>query len=177
MLIIIIIAVVLIAAVFIFAAARPDTFRIQRRASITTPPDKVFALINDFHNWGKWSPWENMDPEMKRTHSGATAGKGAIYEWAGNKKVGRGRMEIIESSPSSRIMIQIDFIEPFERHNMTEITLKAERDSTNITWAMYGESPYIAKLMGLFFNIDNMIGKDFETGLSNMKSVAEERAG
>ena len=173
MLMIIIVAVVLIVAVLIFAAARPDTFRVQRRTSDKAPPEKVFALINDFHNWDSWSPWEKMDSAMKKTHSGASKGKGAVYEWAGNKKVGKGRMEIIESSPSSRIMIQLDFIKPFEAHNMSEFTLKAERSSTNITWAMYGPNPYTAKLMGLFFNMDNMIGKDFETGLSNMKAVAE----
>jgi uncharacterized protein YndB with AHSA1/START domain len=173
MFMIIVVAVVLIAAVLIFAAARPDTFRVQRRASVKAPPEKVFALINDFRNWDSWSPWEKMDPAMKKIHSGAAMGKGAVYEWAGNKKVGKGRMEIIESSPSSRIMIQLDFLKPFEAHNMAEFTLKAERSSTNITWAMYGPSPYTAKLMGLFFNMDNMIGKDFETGLSNMKVVAE----
>jgi len=176
MLVVIIIAIVLIAAVLIFAAARPDTFRIERKTSIDAPAEKIFALINDFHNWNKWSPWENRDPEMKRTHSGASTGKGAIYEWEGNKKVGKGRMEIIDSSPSSRIMIQLDFIEPFERHNMAEFTLNAGRNSTNITWAMYGPNPYMAKLMGLFFNFDKMIGKDFETGLSNMKTAVENHA-
>jgi len=173
MLMIIIVAVVLIAAVLVFAATRPDTFRIQRRTSIKAPPEKVFALINDFRNWDAWSPWEKMDPAMKKTHSGATIGRGAVYEWEGNKKVGKGRMEIIESSPSSRIMIQLDFIEPFEAHNIAEFILKAERSSTIITWAMYGPNPYMAKLMGLFLKMDNMIGKDFETGLSNMKTAAE----
>jgi len=173
MLMIIIVAVVLIAAVLVFAATRPDTFRIQRRTSIKAPPAKVFALINDFRNWDAWSPWEKMDPAMKKTHSGATIGRGAVYEWEGNKKVGKGRMEIIESSPSSRIMIQLDFIEPFEAHNIAEFILKAERSSTIITWAMYGPNPYMAKLMGLFLKMDNMIGKDFETGLSNMKTAAE----
>jgi len=173
MLMIMIVAIVLIAALLIFAAARPDTFRIQRRTSVKAPPAKVFALVNDFHNWVDWSPWEKMDPKMKKTHSGTPMGKGAVFEWAGNKKVGKGRMEIIESSPGSRIMIQLEFIEPFERHNITEFTLKAERNSTIVTWAMYGPSPYLAKLTGLFFNIDDMIGKDFEAGLSSIKAVAE----
>lgn len=170
---IIIIVMMLIAAVLVYAATKSDTFRIQRSTGIKAPPDKVFVLINDFHNWQKWSPWENMDLEMTRAHSGASAGKGAVYEWEGNKKVGKGRMEIIETSPSSRIMIQLDFIQPFERHNMAEFTLRAERESTSIAWAMYGKSPYIAKLMGLFINFDNLVGKDFETGLSGMKAVAE----
>jgi uncharacterized protein YndB with AHSA1/START domain len=173
MFMIVILLIMLTAAVFVFAATRPDTFRIQRRTSITAPPDKVFALINDFHNWNLWSPWEKMDLSMKKTHRGASSGRGAVYEWEGNRKVGKGRMEIIESSPSSRIMIQLDFIEPFEAHNMTEFSLKSERGSTIVTWAMYGPNPYMAKLMGLFFDMNNMIGKDFETGLSGMKNAAE----
>jgi uncharacterized protein YndB with AHSA1/START domain len=172
---IIILLIVLIAALLIFAATRPDTFRVQRRISIKAPPEKVFALINDFRNWVLWSPWEKMDPSMKKAHSGATVGKGAVYEWEGNRKVGKGRMEIIESSPSSRIMIQLDFIKPIEGHNMTEFSLKAERGFTIVTWAMYGSNPYMAKLTGLFFDMSNMIGKDFETGLSGMKTAAENQ--
>jgi hypothetical protein len=173
MLMIIILAIVLIAAVLFFAAARPDTFRVQRSMNIKAAPEKVFTLINDFRNWDAWSPWEKMDLTMKKTHSGAESGKGAVYEWEGNKKVGQGRMEIIESSPASRILIQLDFIKPFEGHNMAEFMLKAEGGSTSITWAMYGPSPYFAKLMGLFCNMDNMIGKDFEAGLASIKTIAE----
>ena len=172
MLMIITLAIVLIAAVLIFAAARPDTFRVQRSMNIEATPEKVFALINNFRNWNTWSPWGKMDPAMKKIHSGAESGKGAVYEWEGNKKVGQGRMEIIESSPATRILIQLDFIKPFEGHSMAEFTLKGEGDSTSITWAMYGPSPYITKLMGLFCNMDNMIGKEFEAGLFSMKTIA-----
>jgi hypothetical protein len=166
--------VVLLAALLGFAATRPNTFRVQRATSMKVPPEKIFALINDFHSWGSWSPWEKMDPAMKRTHSGAANGKEAVYEWEGNKKVGKGRMEITESSPLSKITIKLDFIKPFEGHNIAEFTLEAKGDSTNVTWAMYGPSPYIAKVMGLFCNMDKMIGKDFETGLANMKAVVEK---
>ena len=175
MFMIIILAIVLIAAVLFFAAARPDTFRVQRSMNIKATPEKVFALINNFRNWEAWSPWEKMDLTMKKIHSGAESGKGAVYEWEGNKKVGQGRMEIIESSPATRILIQLDFIKPFEGHNMAEFTLKAEGGSTSITWAMYGPSPYFAKLMGLFCNMDKMIGKDFEAGLAGMKTIAENQ--
>jgi hypothetical protein len=166
--------VILLAAVLGFAAIRPDTFRVQRATSIKASPEKIFALINDFHNWSSWSPWEKMDPTMKRTHSGDAYGKGAVYEWEGNKKVGKGRMEITESSPSSKLTIKLNFIKPFEGHNMAEFTLEKKGDSTNVTWAMYGPNPYIAKVMGMLFNMDKMIGKDFETGLFNMKTVAEK---
>ena len=170
----IIIIVVLIAAVLIFAATKPDTFRVQRSASIKAPPEKIFSLINDLHSWGVWSPWEKKDPAMKRTHSGAASGKGAVYEWDGNKEVGKGRMEITESSPSSKIAIKLDFIKPFEGHSTAEFTLEAKGDTTNVAWAMHGPSPYIAKVMGIFCNMDRMIGTDFEAGLANLKAVAEK---
>jgi Polyketide cyclase / dehydrase and lipid transport len=172
--IIAIIVVVLIAALLGFAATRPDTFRVQRATSIKAPLEKIFALINDFHSWGSWSPWEKMDPTMKRTHSGAANGKGAVYEWEGNNKVGKGRMEIMDTSPPSKVTIKLDFVKPFEGHNIAEFTLEAKGDSTNVTWAMYGPNPYIAKLIHMFFNMDNMIGKDFKTGLAKLKTVAEK---
>src|SRR6185436_2103943 len=138
--------VVLIAALLAYAATRPDTFRVERSASIKAPPEKIFPLINDFHKWDAWSPWEKMDPAMKRTHSGAASGKGAVYEWEGNDKVGKGRMEIAESSPPSKVAIKLDFLKPFEAHNTAEFTLEGKGDSTNVKWAMYGPSPYITKL-------------------------------
>jgi hypothetical protein len=172
--IIAIIVIILIAALFGFVATRPDTFRVQRATSIKAAPEKIFALLNDFHSWGIWSPWEKMDPTMKKIHNGPANGKGVVYEWEGNNKVGKGRMEIMDTSPPSRITIKLDFFKPFEGHNIAEFTLAAKGGTTNVTWAMYGPSPYIARLMGLFFNMDNMIGKDFETGLANLKTVAEK---
>jgi uncharacterized protein YndB with AHSA1/START domain len=168
------IAVVLIVVVLIYAATKPDTFRIQRTASIKAPPEKIFALLNDFHLWPSWSPWEKMDSDMKRTLSGASSGKGAVYAWDGNSKVGQGRMEIIDASPPSRLAIKLDFLRPFEAHNMVEFTLVASGDATNLTWAMNGPLPYMAKVMHVFFNMDRMVGKDFETGLANLKTIAEK---
>src|SRR5438270_414970 len=118
--IVVVVLVVGIAAVLGFAAIKPDKFRIQRAANIKAPLEKIFPLINDFHNWASWSPWEKLDPALKRTYSGADSGQGAVYEWEGNKKVGQGRMEIMESSPSSKITIKLDFLKPFEAHNTAE---------------------------------------------------------
>ncbi len=171
---ILIVLVVLLAALLGFAATKPDTFRVERSTTIKAPPEKIFPLINDFHNWGAWSPWEKMDPAMKRTHSGAASGKGAVYEWQGNSKVGAGRMEILESSPPSRIRIKLDFIEPFEGHNTAEYTLDGKGGSTTVTWAMYGPANFMSKLMQVFVSMDSMVGKDFEAGLANMKAVAEK---
>jgi carbon monoxide dehydrogenase subunit G len=168
-----IVVVVLIAAILVYAATKPDEFRVQRTTSVKAPPEKVFALINDFHRWGSWSPWEKMDPAMKRTYSGAANGKGAVYAWQGNSKVGEGRMEIADTSSPSKVTINLDFFKPIEGHNTAEFTLEPRGDSTNVTWAMYGPSPYIAKIMGIFVSMDKMIGKEFETGLANLKTVAE----
>ena|SRR5438309_10004986 len=172
--IIAIVVVALIVALLVYAATKPDTFRVQRSASIKAPPEKIFALINDLHSWGAWSPWEKKDPAMKRTYSGAANGRGAVYEWEGNREVGKGRMEIAESSPPSKVTIKLDFIKPFEAHNTVEFTLEPKGDSTNVTWAMQGHTPYFAKVIHVFFDMDSMVGKDFETGLANLKAIAEK---
>jgi uncharacterized protein YndB with AHSA1/START domain len=169
-------AAVVVVLFLVYAATRPDTFRVERAASINAPPEKVFALINDLHSWTVWSPFEKKDPAMKRTISGAPNGKGAVYEWDGNKEIGKGRMEITQTVPPSRVWIRLDFVRPFEAHNDVEFTLTPQGDATKVTWAIHGPSPYISKVMGIFCNMDKMIGKDFETGLANLKSIAEKEA-
>jgi len=166
-------AVVFIAALLIFAATKPDTFRVRRAASIKASPEKIFGLINDFHRWGAWSPWEKKDPAMKRTFGDATSGKGAVYAWEGNNDVGQGRMEIAESVPPSKVTIKLDFVKPFEAHNLVEFMLEPIGDATNVTWSMQGDTPYFAKIIHVFINMDKMVGTDFETGLANLKTLAE----
>lgn len=166
--------VVVVVGILIYAATRPDTFRVQRSATIKAPPDKIFALINDLHGWNAWSPYEKKDPAMKRTFSGASSGKGAVYEWDGNNQVGKGRMEVIETTPPSKILIKLDFIKPFEGHNTAEFMIESKGDSTLVTWAMYGPAAFMTKLIGLFMNMDTMIGDDFAAGLANLKGVAEK---
>jgi uncharacterized protein YndB with AHSA1/START domain len=162
-----------IAAVLVFAATQPDTFRVQRTASIKAPPEKIFPLINDFHGWTAWSPYERLDPALKRTYGGASAGKGATYAWEGNGKVGTGRMEIRESSAPSEVVIKLEFVKPMEASNIAEFRLKPQGDATNVTWAMHGPAPFLAKLMQVFFDMDKMVGEDFEAGLANLKAAAE----
>jgi uncharacterized protein YndB with AHSA1/START domain len=165
---------VLIAGVLGFAMTKPDSFHVQRTTKIKAPPDKIFPLINDFHSWSSWSPWEKVDPAMKRTHSGAASGKGAVYEWDGNSQVGKGRMEITDASAPSKVTIKLDFLKPIEGHNTAEFTLEPEGDSTNVTWAMRGPAPFMSKVMQVFISMDTMLGKEFDTGLANMKSAAEK---
>jgi uncharacterized protein YndB with AHSA1/START domain len=174
--IIIIIAIVLaiaIAVVLVLAAAKPDTFSVQRGTTMKAPPEKIFSLINDFHQWGKWSPWENRDPAMTRSFSGAESGRGAVYAWEGNKNVGSGRMEILDASTPSKITIKLDFFKPFEAHNTAEFTMLPHADATSVNWVMDGPAPFMSKMMQVFMNMDRMIGKDFEAGLANLKGLAE----
>lgn len=166
---------ILIAALLGFAATKPDTFRVQRTTSIQAPPERVFALIDDFRKWGSWSPYEKLDPTMRRTHSGAASGRGAVYEWAGKGKSGEGRMEITDTVPPSRVTIKLDFFKPFEGHNIAEFTLEAQGDGTDVTWAVYGPQSYFAKVMTIFVSMDSLIGKEFETGLASLKAVTEKQ--
>jgi hypothetical protein len=163
-----------IAAILIVAAGKPNTFSVERAISVKAPPEKIFPLINDFHQWVSWSPYENKDPAMKRSYSGAESGKGAVYGWEGNSNVGSGRMEILEMSAPSKILIKLDFFKPFEGHNTAEFTMLPQGDATNLNWVMRGPAPFISKLMQVFMNLDHMIGKDFEVGLANLKKLTEK---
>jgi uncharacterized protein YndB with AHSA1/START domain len=167
-------ALVIIIAILVFATTKPDTFRVERSTTIKASPEKIYPLINDLHSWTKWSPYEKKDPDMKRTHSGAASGQGAVYEWDGDKNVGKGRMEITESSPASRVVIKLDFLAPFEAHNTAEFTFQPQGDATQVTWSMYGPANYMSKLMSVFFNMDKMVGDDFAIGLANLKAAAEQ---
>ncbi|HEX7883951.1 MAG TPA: SRPBCC family protein [Afipia sp.] len=166
---------VVIGILLIAAARRPDTFRVQRSIDINAPAEKIFSLINDYRHWASWSPYENIDPAMQRTFSGAPNGKGSVYEWNGNKNVGRGRMEIMDTTPPSQIVIKLDFFSPFEAHNIAEFTVQSKGRATSVTWAMHGPVPFMAKIMHMFFNMDRMVGGQFQQGLASMKSVAESR--
>ncbi|TPK58229.1 SRPBCC family protein [Mesorhizobium sp. B2-4-19] len=173
--IIIIIVLVIILAVLIYAATRPNDFVVSRSTSIKAPAEAIFPLINDFKHWPEWSPFEKLDPRMKRTLSGAESGKGAVYAWEGNSKAGAGRMEIVNSVPSSLVALKLDFERPFRANNSVDFSLRPSGDATTVTWAMRGARPFIAKLMGLFMDFDKLIGKDFEAGLANLKQATEQQ--
>ena len=172
--IIAVIVVVVIAGILIYAATKPDTFTVKRTASIKASAERIYTLIVDLHGWGAWSPYEKKDPDMKRTFSGSAQGKGAVYEWDGNKNVGAGRMEILEAEVPSRVLIKLDFIKPFEGHNTAEFTMLPQGGATNLTWVMSGPAPFMSKVMQVFMSFDRMIGKDFEAGLAKIKSVSEK---
>lgn len=169
-------AVIAVAVIvlLIYASTRPDSFRVQRSITIKAPADKIFPEVNDLRAQQSWSPWEAKDPAMKRSYSGEPSGKGAKYEWQGNKQVGHGRMEIVESTPPTKVLMKLDFVTPFPANNMAEFTLEPRGDSTVVTWAIYGPSPFMSKFMGIFMSFDTMIGKEFETGLANLKVRMEK---
>ena len=168
------IVLVAIAAVLVFAATRPDTFHIERSIVVNAPPQRVFDQVNDFNRWRAWSPFEALDPSMKREIAGNPCGTGAVYTWDGNSKAGAGRMEIVESVPASAVRIKLDFTRPMEAHNTAEFIIVPQGSgASRVTWAMHGPQPYIGKLMSLVFSMDRMVGSDFERGLVALKHVAE----
>ena len=169
-----IVLLVIIGGILAYAATKPDTMHVERSTVINAPPSKIFPLINDFREWPRWSPWEHLDPNMARTLSGPPSGKGAVYEWKGNSDVGSGRMEILEAAEPSLVSIQLDFIEPFEGHNVTAFRLAPSGGGTNVAWTMDGPSPFMMKVMSVFMNMDSMIGTDFEKGLAALKTAAEQ---
>lgn len=156
--------------------SRADTFRVERSTTIAAPPEAIFPHINDFRAWAAWSPYERMDPGLAKTYSGAPSGKGAVYEWVG-KKSGSGRMEIVSSEAPAKIIIQLDFTKPMQAHNTAEFILEPQGAGTRLTWAMHGPATTFSKVMGLFFSMDKLVGREFEKGLANLKAMAETGAG
>lgn len=173
---IIILMVAALVTFLLVVVSKPNNFRMQRSLTIKAPAEVIYAHINDFHKWQAWSPWEQIDPDLKRTYSGAPSGIGAVYDWAGNGKAGQGRMTIREATPAHRLLIHLDFIKPFPATNSAEFLLQPSGDSTVVTWAMFGPSPFMSKLMGSLMNMDDLIGKDFERGLANLKTLSEKAA-
>ena len=169
--------VVVIAGFAAVVALQPADYVITRKATIAAPPAAVFARVNDFHLWEAWSPWEKLDPAMKKTFQGPPAGTGTIYAWTGNDKVGEGRMTLIESRPSDLIRIKLDFIKPLEDTSTTEFAFKGDAKGTEVTWSMSGHKNFISKAFCMFMSVDKMVGGDFEKGLAALKSVVEAPPG
>ena len=170
----ILIAVAVIIVIFlVIVALQSAKFRVTRTIVINALPPAVFAQVNDFHNWALWSPWAKLDPAMKLIYDGPPSGTGATYAWTGNKEVGEGRMTIIESRPNDLVRIKLEFLRPFKATNTAEFLFKSEGDQTAVTWSMFGDKNFIFKAVHMFMNMDKLVGRDFEKGLAQMKSVTE----
>ncbi len=167
---------VLLVAVCGLIATRPSTFTLQRTATFKASPDIAFALVNDFHHWGQWSPWDKMDPNQKRAFEGAATGTGAIYGWSGNDQVGEGRMTIEESKANELVRIKLEFIKPWQATNSTTFTFSPAAEGVSVTWKMEGHNDFMGKAFSLVMDMDAMVGKDFDNGLANMGKAAEAEA-
>lgn len=170
---ILVILVVVIAIILLLAMSKPNSYRVERSATIQAPPERIFELVNEFRNWPQWSPWEKLDPAMKKDLGGPPAGVGSSYAWEGNSKAGKGRMEITESDAPRRVKLDLNFIKPFKSNNVTEFHLQPRDAGTNVRWTMDGPAPLPTKVMMVFMNMDKMVGRDFDEGLANLKRVAE----
>jgi len=166
----------LVVLFLVVVALQPAGFRIERSTRISAPAPVIYALVTDFRLWDEWSPWAKLDPAMKKSLSGAAQGKGAIYEWSGNDDVGQGRMEIIETSPDRKVKIKLDFLAPFAASNTTYFELSPAGEAVTFTWAMTGTNDFMGKAFALVMDMDEMVGRDFEKGLSNLKGLAEREA-
>ncbi|MGN6208544.1 SRPBCC family protein [Asticcacaulis sp.] len=176
---IMLIVILVLAALLTFllvVITKPNNFRMQRSITIKAPAGIVYNHIADFRKWKDWSPWEQLDPSLKRAYSGETSGIGAVYDWDGNGKAGKGRMTIREAAPAHRLLINLDFFKPIPATNSAEFLLQPSGDGTVVTWAMFGPSPFMSKLMSTVMNMDDLIGKDFERGLENLKRLSEQEA-
>lgn len=173
--IILLVLAAIVVVVLVLATFQPSEFRVTRSATLVAPASAVFAEINDFHRWQNWSPWEKMDPNLKRTFEGPTSGIGSIYSWEGNKKVGSGRMTIAASLPAELIRIRLEFLKPWESNCVAEFTFVPEGGGTVVAWTMSGPNSFVSKLINVFMSMDKMIGRDFEKGLGNLKSTLETR--
>lgn len=161
----------LIAAVLIYAATRPDDFRIERSTAIKAPPAAIMPHLVELQRWRAWSPWEKVDPDMQRSFTGPVSGVGAAYAWDGDRKIGAGRMEVVEAVPE-RLLLKLDFLRPFKASSFAEFTLVPEGDATRVTWAMFGTNAYLHKLIGLICR-PSMMHKIFDQGLADLKAQAE----
>ena len=168
---------VIIVGFVVVVALQPAEFRVARSATMSAPAAAVFAQVNDLHKWEAWSPWAKRDPAMKQTYDGAPAGVGAISAWAGNREVGEGRMTITESRPDELIRFRLEFFKPFTATNTAEFAFKSEGNQTTVTWSMAGNNNFMAKAVGLFMNMDRLVGGDFEKGLAAMKALVEAAPG
>jgi len=169
--IIIAIIVGVIALILVLAALKPDTFEYRRSRVLDATPDAIMAELDDFRRWTRWSPWEGLDPALQRTYGPVARGPGATYAWKGNRKAGAGQMTITGLEPRAKLTLELEFTAPFKAVNTTEFTLAPEHAGTRVTWVMRGKNTFVGKLFSLVFNMEKLIGKDFERGLEALGRV------
>ena len=170
-----IILLVLLGALLLMASRQPDAFSIERSVVVSAPAEVIYPRIVDLHQWSTWSPYEKLDPHMKKVFNGTPGAAGASYYWSGNAKAGEGTITVRELMPPSKITLQFDMLKPIEGHNVIEFNLEPADGGTRVTWAMRGANTYFSKIVGVFMNMDTMIGQDFEVGLASLKTQVETK--
>jgi hypothetical protein len=163
----------IVALILIIAAFQSDDMKVSRSATMAAPPDAVFKVVNDFRQWDAWSPWSKKDPNMKKSLEGPPEGVGAVYHWSGNNEVGEGKTTLVESKPSEKVGMKLEFVRPFAGTSDVQFTFVPEGNGTKTTWAMQGKKPFLGKVMGLFMDCDKMCGDQFNEGLANLKKIVE----
>jgi hypothetical protein len=166
----IVLAVLVIALI---ASQRPDTFRVSRSATIAAPADKLFPMINNLREFDTWNPYAHKDPQMKSVYSGPASGPGARSDFE-SKKAGTGSLEIVQATAPSEVKMRLNMTAPMKGDNTVVFKLIPQGNATQATWSMEGSAPFIAKCMGVVFNMDKMVGADFDAGLANLKARAEK---
>jgi uncharacterized protein YndB with AHSA1/START domain len=150
-----------------------DMYTVERSTTIEAPPARIYEEVVNFRNWTKWSPWEDLDPDLQRTYSGAESGAGAVYGWSGNRQAGRGHMEITEATEPSKVQIDLVFEKPFKVQNTSLFTIEPAGSGARVTWALTGKKTLMTKVMGVFTSMDKLIGPDFEKGLGRLTAATE----
>ena len=151
-----------------------DQYVVERMETSAASPEDVFARVGNLENWDDFSPWAELDPDMKKTYAGEPGAVGSTYHWTGNRKVGEGNMTITDTTPNERVVLDLKFIKPFKSESVTELDLSPSGDGTTVTWRMTGANTFMVKVMSLFGkSMDKMVGPDFEKGLAKLKAVAE----
>ena len=153
------------------------TYTVERSTTAHATPEALFAQVVDFRRWPAWSPWEDLDPAMRRTYSGSAQGVGSVYEWSGNRKAGQGRMQITDTDEPTRVVVDLRFLKPFRSRSVTTFSFVPEgvpeAGLTRVTWAMVGPRTPALRLMGLVTSMDKLVGGDFDKGLARPARVAE----
>jgi len=167
--------VIVVLGLAAFIATRPAEFRVTRTATFAAPAPAVFAQVNELRKWEAWSPWAKKDPQMKQAYEGPAAGVGAVTSWIGNKDVGEGRMSIVESRPAELIRFKLEFFKPFAATHSAEFTFRVQGGRTAVSWSMSGQNNFIAKALHLVFDMDKMVGGDFEAGLASLKTIVDKK--
>jgi hypothetical protein len=166
------VVVLLLIVLVVFIATRPADFKLSRSRTLSAPANVIWASVNDFHQWPAWSPWEKIDPELKREYSGPPEGTGSSYFWSSeNAKAGVGRMTITDAQPSQSVSIRLEFIKPFTATNSVKFEFVPSASGTNVTWSMTGRRNFMMKAFCIFMNMKKMVGPDFERGLANLDAA------